>query len=485
MTPSPNFRFDISVTEKPYKAKPTATDYKQMRWCKKTMSLRMFISMVKTGYSYCHIYYNNLRRKGKFLYTQVISIDVDDAPTDLSTFYFNCHLKPTFAYETFSNGINGKNSYRLVYVFKERINSRAFVQFYEKICRMTGLSNTKDHCGKVITQLMNGTHHNARVFHSDLIYSSITDLPVEETEKEQVEMFKDSLIPMDLGIPDIKKNTYEPKPSPAPFHPRNNINKSTSSSKQYSSNDPDWKTHLDSISEAISLAKESVPVFLKRYGQTLRLLRWSKLNYNEAGYCVIPEDHLSLFVRYSNRKGECRINPFHDGEKRRNRLFIDGCIIRKIKPEITFLELFFNLVHRVYYYYDNSDGVLSEELIARKAYDVMTYDDFDSMTFKSMEAGKVTTSPGYCRNNGISRRAYSRKALMYENYSSIQKWYNPDESVTTNLKVAKERGLKVSLSTLRRYCRFNNIPTNPGHKDFSEWYDPVLSVKQNILAARA
>lgn len=135
----------------------------------------------------------------------MISIDVDDAPTDLSTFYFNCHLKPTFAYETFFNGINGKNSYRLVYVFKERINSRAFVQLYEKICRMTGLSNTKDHCGKVITQLMNGTHHNARVFHSDLIYSSITDLPVEETEKEQVEMFKGSLIPMDLGIPDIKK----------------------------------------------------------------------------------------------------------------------------------------------------------------------------------------------------------------------------------------------------------------------------------------
>ena len=43
------------------------------------------------------------------------------------------------------------------------------------------------------------------------------------------------------------------------------------------------------------------------------------------------------------------------------------------------MDLFFNLVHRVYFYYDNSDGVLSDELIARKAYDVMNYTEFDAM----------------------------------------------------------------------------------------------------------
>ena len=57
------------------------------------------------------------------------------------------------------------------------------------------------------------------------------------------------------------------------------------------------------------------------------------------------------------------------------------------------MDLFFNLVHRVYFYYDNSDGVLSDELIARKAYDVMNYTEFDAMEFKSLDTGKVTTSP--------------------------------------------------------------------------------------------
>ncbi|MDE5953106.1 MAG: hypothetical protein K2G72_00280 [Duncaniella sp.] len=75
------------------------------------------------------------------------------------------------------------------------------------------------------------------------------------------------------------------------------------------------------------------------------------------------------------------------------------------------MDLFFNLVHRVYFYYDNSDGVLSDELIARKAYDVMNYTEFDAMEFKSLDAGKVTTSPGYCREHGVSRRSYARKAL--------------------------------------------------------------------------
>lgn len=478
MTSDSSFKFDITVSEKSYKSKPTSVDYCQMRWHRQKMSLRNFISMVTAGYSYCHIYVKNLRRKNKFLYTQVISIDVDDTDTELKDFYSRCQLKPTFAYETFSNGIDGKFSYRLVYVFKEKIKARAFEQLYEKICRMTGLSDTKDHCGRVLTQLMNGTNSNALVFRSNLIYSSVSDLPVEETEMEYVERYKNSLLPPDIINPEW--STYKPKPSPAVFRPSNNNDIHSNNPKQYNTNDTFWKKQLEDISEPLRFLKNDREGFLVHYGKFLQLIRWSRLTYNDSGYCVIPEDHLSLFVRYNNRNGEFSVNRFRDGEKRRNRLFVDGCIIRKIKPEITFLELFFNLVHRVYYYYDNSDGVLSDELIARKAYDVMNYTEFDSMQFVSLLAGRITTSPGYCRNHGISRRAYSRKAMMYENYASIQEWYDPTVSVCSNLKEAQKKGLDVSLSTLRRYCKFNGIPTNPKRRDISEWYDPSLPVRHNL-----
>lgn len=122
-------------------------------------------------------------------------------------------------------------------------------------------------------------------------------------------------------------------------------------------------------------------------------------------------------------------------------------------------------------------------LIIRKAYDVMNY-DVESMTFNSMDAGRITTSPGYCKNHGISRQSHSRKAMMMENYASIQQWYNPEESVGVNHKTAQEKDIKVSLSTLKRYCDFMGISTNPKRKPISEWYHPWLSVEKNLLYAK-
>lgn len=51
MITNPNFKIDVSVTEKCYKSKPTPTDYRQMRWNKTKMSLSSFISMVRMGFT--------------------------------------------------------------------------------------------------------------------------------------------------------------------------------------------------------------------------------------------------------------------------------------------------------------------------------------------------------------------------------------------------------------------------------------------------
>lgn len=138
----------------------------------------------------------------------------------------------------------------------------------------------------------------------------------------------------------------------------------------------------------------------------------------------MPENHLALFCRFTQIGERRYVNRFKDGEKRRNRLFIDGCIIRKIKPEVTIQELFYNLIHRVYWYYDNSDGILSDILIAVKSAEIMEY-PVEEMEFKSLHSGKVTTSASYCRNHNVSRKSYSRKALQYENYKKITEWFEP------------------------------------------------------------
>lgn len=192
---------------------------------------------------------------------------------------------------------------------------------------------------------------------------------------------------------------------------------------------------------------------------------------------------MKLYTRYGYKEGKHVISRFRDGEKRRNRLFIDGCIIRKIRPDIRFLELLYNLVHRVYFYYDNSDGVLSDMLLIRKAYDVMNY-DVESMVFESLDAGRVTTSPGYCKLHNLQRRAYGQVAAKMERYAAIREWYNPELSVIKNHKLAIEAGRDISLSTLKRYCEFMKIATSPQKVDIASWYFPHLPVKKNLFYAK-
>lgn len=100
-----------------------------------------------------------------------------------------------------------------------------------------------------------------------------------------------------------------------------------------------------------------------------------------------------------------------------------------------------------------------------------------------MDAERITTSPGYCTQNNVSRLSHSRKALMLENYRTISLWYDPSKSVADNMTIAREKGIKVCSRTLRRYCAFNGIATVPGKIKTSEWYNPRLSVKDNILYA--
>lgn len=409
--------------------------------------------------------------KDKFHFSQVVSIDVDDTGTSLADFIEICPLKPTFAYETFSNGKDGLYSYRLVFVFQEKLNTGQYKCAYEKIKTQIGLSGTKDHCGKILTQLMNGTTSDAYMFRSNIIYSVNSDIILDNYSEDQV---------MSRRV--NSKNTFHKSKFNLNFN--NNYNNIFNIIKQYKSKEPFCKNYIDDLEEPLSILMRDRKEFLDFYHQIFKtLIRWSRLEYNEAGYCVIPEDHLSLFVRYGYRDGKCVVNRFKDGEKRRNRLYIDGCIMRKIRPDVTFLELLYNMVHRVYYYYDNSDGILSNELIIQKAMDVMD-SDVERMEFTSLDAGRITTSAGYCKNHNTTRQSYSRKAMMIENYAGIGKWYDKTKSVIFNHRWAEDNGIKVSLSTLKRFCRYNDIPTAIRQIPIADWYHPWLSVKRNLYYAR-
>ena len=167
-----SFRFDISISDRCYDHKPTSEDYKSMSFHVENLNSDELLDRITSGYSICHIFQDNRRIKKNFMYTNAIFIDVDDHPQPMDAFVYGCELKPTIAYTTISDGKNGLHRFRLIYLLDERIASvDEYKNLYDIFIKKIGLVETKDNCGAVATQLMNGNPSNQiRVFTSYLIY---------------------------------------------------------------------------------------------------------------------------------------------------------------------------------------------------------------------------------------------------------------------------------------------------------------------------
>lgn len=104
---------------------------------------------------------------------------------------------------------------------------------------------------------------------------------------------------------------------------------------------------------------------------------------------------------------------------------------------------------------------------------------------KTTKHGKFKTDPDYCMQNEISRRSFARKVVKKLNHESIGEWYDCSKSISQNLEWAQQNNIKVSRSTLKTFCRENEINPNPGKIDIGEWYNPELSVSENFKFAQS
>jgi hypothetical protein len=372
-----NFKFEISISERAYSAKPKSEDYKSMKFHKVIVNPSLFLEYIRLGYSYCHVYKNDHRSNADFLYTYFVSIDVDDSKVSLANYLEKPYMKPTFAYTTFSNKKNGSYSYRLIYCFLEQIDAQMYEPLYKSICSYVGLANTKDNCGRVLSQLMNGNSQpDMEYFLSNRIYDVSDFVQISH-----------------LRLYCRRGIEYNPK--------RLNCKK-----------DSDNSINNKIIND---LNRLELPVFLAEYA-CLGIVEQTKLDYNEDGYCLIPDTFMKVFNRIIWSNKHARISKFKDGEGRRKRLFADACIIRKIEPDITFEKLLYNLVYRRMRYYDNRDNVLTNKVLVEKAMYVLDLPLSDLDVLEPTKHGKFTTSKEYCNAHNLNRVSYARKVQKDLNY---------------------------------------------------------------------
>ena len=243
------FCFNISISDRCYDHKPTPEDYKAMTFHVENINADELLDRIREGYSICHVFKDNRRKKDKFMYTNAVFIDVDDSTVSMEELVNDCDLKPTIAYTTFSDGRNGLHRFRIIYVFGESIKSEEeYKCLYFNFLSLLNLENNKDNCGSSVTQLMNGnSSDNIRVFCQHYIYDKNTFL-----QNYHLELY-----------------TATPP-------------KQYNSDRQFSKNE---MTNEDLC--AIQELKKEASDFLSKYSY-IPIINETSLEYNENGYALYP-----------------------------------------------------------------------------------------------------------------------------------------------------------------------------------------------------
>lgn len=391
-----DFKFTISITDKCYKTKPTSSDYSKMRFQKEELTLDEFSDIISQGYSFCHIFKDNVRRNENFIGTNFICIDVDDSKVSLIDFLAGIDYQPTIAYTTFSNGIDDLYAFRLLYFFDEVITKEMYPVLYDSICDRIGLKGTKDNCGRKIAQLMNGnSSKNVEFVNSYIIYST------------------------SIFIDDI-------------FLPKDSLEYISSQLIHMSSNEPSGKKIDENDREKIvSLLNQNIDKFISRFSY-IEIVTESSLDY-ESGYCLLDDTYVSLPFRIEWNNHKAKIKKYRDGEQRRRRLFIDAILIRKINRNISFAALLYNLVLRRKYYYDNSDGELTNKVLVSIVSESLKAPDKRLDEIINTKHARFKTDKIWCTENNISRRSYSRQVAKKLKYEEIGSWYDTSKSLSENL----------------------------------------------------
>lgn len=166
-------RFKLSITEQPYKKKPDKDEFSKIRFIRQELTIDDFVGAIECGYGFTYVYdqknfHIKYKTKENFRYTKVLAFDIDDTDCDFETALDACVFPPTIAYRTYSDGEDGKCSYRFIYVFKNYINSLNFNEIYTEVART---NHFKDLDERVYNQFYFGTDKEGTVVNYDAIYT--------------------------------------------------------------------------------------------------------------------------------------------------------------------------------------------------------------------------------------------------------------------------------------------------------------------------
>ena len=460
------FKFQIQVSKYNYKNKVEATaalsaktaklnNVGRMCFKKEELTIEEFLEKATNGYAFSYLFnYNpdkkyliqtnkkygyktlaypeykrgcnkgymkiNFKRDEFFEGTQTIFVDIDETNyNSIEEYVKTLPIKPTCCYTTFSNKVNKAGStsirFRMVYVFDRVLNKVEFKSIAQNLKNTIEIATKEpiyDVCWLAQSQYFNGGNDTKETYNSNTIYNADKWLNSIELWNEQEN---------------------------APTNKKNNSSKSVVSKKII--ND---LTHL------------KLNQFLYKYRYT-EYINNNKSAYNtDTNYFnLTDENYIQLFYN---------VNQIKDGNKRRKKLFYRGLQRRKINPLASADVILVNYVRDLVNFIDNTDGVITVETIIDSVNRVMRTNTqiIDAIQMEDKYKPKYVINTNLPTNVKRKLAAKARGVITAEKIGEL---YDTTLNVSDNQKQLNEMGLNVSLSTLYRFTKANNINTKVNNKN--------------------
>lgn len=454
MKTNENYTFVISVSTKNYSNKNTI-NWGAVTYSKEVLSINSFVERIKEGHTFCFCFDDNddvfnqsVKTLKNFRYTNMIMIDIDDSLININSFVEQLRYKPSISYTT-ANDFTEKSNYtyrfRLCYLFDEKIKGiEEYSNMYNNILNMISDSikdfDLKDNCAQSANQQFAGNSNENIILNNSFLIYSISDFVLA------------SKIPFKINIRK-RENTLL-----------------FLNGKNKDNNKIDIKDN--NFINDLNILKQSD--LIEKHRTKYEYFTSTKLDYNDKGVAYIPKDYIEIYrswykADFQKENGEKKeftvIKKMKDGDGRRKKLFIAAMIMKKILPAITYEHLLFNLINERYYYYNNSDKQLTNEILSSIASNVVNLPIEDIKLNSKPNNAKFKIDKAYCEGViGMSANQYKQKVKKQMNDDIIGSNYDCSISLKENLQYFKENNIKIGKQKLYNWCKENNIETNPNKK---------------------
>lgn len=445
-------KFEVSISTQSYSDK-NLIKWNSVEYQRQSITVEEFARLIKEGHCFCHSFKTkgtlfglSEKKDTNFLSADMVFVDIDDSDIVMNDFVGRLSKKPTLYYTTPNNHTeksNYKYRFRLCYLFSLPIYTvETYHSLYDGIAESIKKDiqevEIKDNCGRTPSQQFSGNAKaECELYVTDNVFSH-SDFPF---------LNNNALFSSSLSISNGKLLKSAKKDNDAVIEVEDLV-----------------IADRGFISDVNSLSPYDL---IDKYRTKYRYFTHTELHYQD-GYALIPSDYQEIFRQtymdsfIKDNGDEIKfsvVKKLRDGDNRRKKLYIAGLIMKKILPSITFEHLLYNLICERTYYYDNSDRVLSNKVLANIARNVVNTPLEKIQLQSKRKKRKFCVDKSYCAMLGISPNAMKNKVRKMLKDEEIGNAYDCSLSIAENLAAFKEMDISVGKSKLYQWCKENGINT--------------------------